>query len=462
MLFYLLIIAASLNAKDSNYTSDEYDYEYRGKAPFNFTGSMEILSNHVYDKQEKESWVLNNNEFKVTDSDVKVKNLTPFNNAKLASAKLGITLQQVRGTAKTGVQFAIKANPGNFEVDQASIYLKNYFKPMKLKLSFRAGYSYGADKKLETLSYGIVRRTSSMYSMADQLFIPGVMTSARIDTNSGKAIKGMFKAKRIINKNSNIIFGVSYTPTVPNKGSQSIQEVSDVFTEMKNHLGFGLKFNNKVGNLQSCTSMTFAHSKRNESKQVKFNNVQGLSIGNNMMYKNFGFGLNYGIVLNRNIKSYDVDFANTIKDAQFNRDTNAANGGYVVSPTVSFTVPSGPLKNVELYASYMHGNRKTEWTQDSKVIHAKSDIFTAGFAVPVRNFVIGTKAEFVKFNNKAFANEELMKRLLKLNIKDIKGLKNIKGVKFNSLKDSNKWKAVLSVFLKVKVFHDFQNDTFKN
>ncbi|QEK37995.1 hypothetical protein FZC35_01195 [Candidatus Cytomitobacter indipagum] len=477
MLVYLLLAIACVNAeksidksnqktpksqsntskKESNNSNSNEEspfhesdiYDYRGKAPFNIAGNVEILSTHLFSDQDQIVWSEGDKK-NWSPKDKKSKIKDPFDNLKFSNAKIGIALQKITGNMKIGVQFAIKANPEKFSVSQASLYVKNYFRQTKLKLSARAGYTYGADKKLAPLSCGIISKTTNLYAMSDEILAPNVMTNERINTNTATSMKIMIKAKKFINnKENNVVAALSYTPNHPNKGGYSFAKINenDKLNDdsMKNHLGAGIKWNAKKGNFTNCSYATFGYAKRYEVDAVKMNDVKGFTLGNNIGYKFVKFGLSYGLIADKKIQSYSDDFHNNkIKGVKFdNQIHDKANGGYVVSPTVAFTIPSGSMEGLEIYASYMYSDRKTEW-KDAKdsTIHAKSNIISTGFAMPLNKFTFGAKMEIMKFDNKAFKDEQLIKSYL------------TSKKEFNTLSENDKWRTVVSAFCRVKISHN--------
>ncbi len=448
MLIYLLLLAGSLKAGNQA-SDDNYDYEYKGKAPFNFTGSVEVLSNHVFQDQEKTAWKQEKIDKDDPDSKMKWNSKNKkedynYANLSFASAKLGVTLQKLHNNSKAGVTFAIKANPGNFEVDQASLFVKNYFPNTKVKSSLRIGYVHGADKKLATTSTSTIFKTNSLYCMPDYLSAPGVANSNSLDTNSGKAMKVVLKAKKIFSKNTNLMSAISYCPKAPNKGSKP--EKVDALNSAKNHIGLGLKFYSQSNDWKYQTSITAASASRFKFDKAELNHVYGLSLGKAIMYKTFGFAMNFAMNFNSKVAKYEDSFLNDDNGMKFvesnftNTRKGKGNGGYIISPTLSFVANS--LLKTEFYVSYLYGNRKTEWQKNDKQIHAKSQIVSFGAATPIQNIVLGTKIEVMKFDNEAHQDEKLIDATLS-------GSKE-----FTTVDKSDKWIKAISVFVKVKASHN--------
>ncbi len=441
MLVLLCLLTGALIADSS--VTDDYDYEYRGKSPIDITGNIEMIGNTLFKGPKKQSVSAQKEDDKIINynniKDIKENEKIPFNSFKFSSAKIGITLQKLFDTSKAGVQFGIKANPGSFEVDSASLYMKDFFPKHGLKLSMRAGYTFGADKKMETLGHATVAKNSNLYSMPDYLIIQNVITSSRLDTTSSKAVKIILKAKKILCQHINISAGISYCPKSPSKGGKLFQksESSDILKELQNHIGVGLRLKTDHGDWKTQSSLTFAIANRPKFDKAELNKLQGFGFGKAVMYKSFGFGMNVGVNLNSLVKKYNEMPEDILKS----RDVNAskANGGYVVCPTMSFYIPSGSFKNTEFYVSYLYGNRKTAFIfNNQKNIEAKSKIISMGVAFPVKNMTFGTKIEFMKFDNKAYHREVEVESFF-LN-KDSYEVSEI----------SNKWITALSFSMKVK------------
>jgi len=427
----------------------EYDdeYEFKGTAPINIVGEVKVDSHNMTNIQDIISNTItldaaNKLPVSLDSADKAKKDYPGFNALSLSTAKMKFTLQHVFKNMKSGVDAAVTAKPGKVDIDQITMYIKKYIPDFKMKMSLRAGYIYGAERRLETLGHGTFR-TSGLFAFPDYLVKPNVLCAPRVNTDSGKGAKITGKVKKIFNKNTNFVVSLSYTPQTYSKGTKYFEDPEDIAKGMKNHIGFGMKLMYKMGDFAFRTSATVAHGTRIKNDFVEFNNATGIMLGHNMMYKSLvGFGINYGVSLNKDVKNYKVLPDDKMLDNVINNDS--AKGGYVISPGFSVIIPQ--MKNLELFASYMYANRATAWRQRSgdKQIHAKSHIFTTGFGIPIRKVNLGGKLEYVKMNNPAHRDEMLINALLN------------KADKFDSVenKGKNNNQLIVSLFLKVKVSHE--------
>ncbi|USO00674.1 MAG: hypothetical protein H6845_02575 [Alphaproteobacteria bacterium] len=438
-------VGSSLDNKDTKDSFGEYDeiYDYRGSSPFNIEGTIE-LNTHGFSEDQK---LVEVDLASSTPSSVG-QDRVPFDNFAFSTARLSFTLQNVVQNYKYGLFSSLSLKPGKFEVEQTGLFIKNYFPSSKIKLSMKAGYIFGAEKRMETLAHGVILKNCGLYAFPEYFISPNVSTSPKLGIDSGKALKISAKAKKLINKDNNLVLEVSYAPKVPNTGLNKFKSDDvDYIKNMNAYLGVGLKIRYKVRDFDMRTSITLSNASRSKKNDVLFNSVRGLMFGHNMMCnKKFGFGFNTGFIFNKNVKVYSDDFMSKIETplkAIKNIEHVSKNGGgvFVISPAISFVLSE--LNNTEVYLSYMHSRRKTEFISNNSNIFAKSHVFSIGCAVPYKACTIGANMHYIYYKNDAFQGEQIINATLH------------SKKSYTSLADQESdSKFMFSVFMKMKVARD--------